>query len=168
MCRSPRLKNKKNPKEHNKEIHEVGSQPAHWWRTGQWTITCPVGHGTVCTERHATRRSRAVAPDCPVCTGQSGNGRIQRSTTIDPNGRLTWPGHRTVNSACPVCTGLSGAPVDRSNNFLSNDYNWGGGYKYPLPTIWRCESTNNIPRYIVYIFKCSNTQVLNRITRWLV
>jgi hypothetical protein len=46
-----------------------------------------------------------------------GNGQIQRSTAIDPNGRLTWPGHQLVNNGCPVCTGLSGAPDDRSNNF---------------------------------------------------
>jgi hypothetical protein len=61
-----------------------------------------------------------------VCTGLSGNGRIQRLTATNPNGRLTWSGHWIVNSACPVCTGLSGAPVDRNNSFLSNDYNLGG------------------------------------------
>jgi hypothetical protein len=40
-------------------------------------------------------------------------------------------GHRTVNNACPVCTGLSGAPIDIKLLLLSNDYNCGGGYKYP-------------------------------------
>jgi hypothetical protein len=49
------------------------------------------------------RRSRVVAPDC------LGNDRIQRSTAIDPNGRLTWKApdneqcisgaHRTVRCA---------------------------------------------------------------------
>jgi hypothetical protein len=70
--------------------------------------------------------SRAVAPDCPVCTRQSVNGQIQRSTATDPNGRLMWLGHRTVNSACSVCIGLSSAPIDKNNNFLSNGYNWWG------------------------------------------
>jgi hypothetical protein len=113
-------------------IHEVGSQPAQWWRTGQWTIhvwcapDCPVGHRAVCAERPTIRHSRDVAPDCPVCTRQSSNGRIQRSTATDPNCRLMWPGHQTVNSACLVCTELSDAPVDRNTSFLFNGYNWGG------------------------------------------
>jgi hypothetical protein len=61
-----------------------------------------VGHRAVCAERPATRRSRVVAPDCPVWTGQSGNGRIQRSTATDPNSWLMGPEHRTTNSACLV------------------------------------------------------------------
>jgi hypothetical protein len=44
-------------------------------------------------------RSWAVAPDCPVSTGQSGNAWIQRSTAADLNGRLTWPGNQTVRYA---------------------------------------------------------------------
>jgi hypothetical protein len=39
--------------------------------------------------------------------------------------------HRIVNSACPMCTGLSDAPIDRKLLLLSNNYNSGGGYKYP-------------------------------------
>jgi hypothetical protein len=74
-----------------------------------------------------TRDSGAVARDCPVCTGLYGNGRIQRSTAIDLNGWLTWPGHQT----CLVCIGLSSAPDDRAVSFLSNGYNYGGSYKYP-------------------------------------
>jgi hypothetical protein len=100
-----------------------------------------------------------------VCTGQSGNSQIQRSTVADPKGWLTWPGHQTVNSACPVCTGLSGAPVDRKLLLSVNGYNCGGGYKYSQPGIYRCGGTSNIPRHIVDVSKCSNTQVLNRITR---
>ena len=57
---------------------------------------CPAGHRAVYAERAATRRSLAVALDC------LGNGWIQLSTTTDPNGRLTWPGHQTVNSGHPV------------------------------------------------------------------
>jgi hypothetical protein len=74
------------------EIHEEGSQPEHWWCTGQWTVLvrcapdCLVGHWVVCVERPTTGGSQAVAPDCP------GNGRIQRSTATDPNSRLTWQG----------------------------------------------------------------------------
>jgi hypothetical protein len=75
--------------------------------------------GSLRREAH-NGHSQAVAPDC------LGNGRIQRSIAIDPNGRLMWPGHQTVNSACLVYTGLSGAPVDRKLVLLSNDYNCGG------------------------------------------
>jgi hypothetical protein len=74
-------------------------------------------------------RSRAVAPD------SLGKGRIQWSTATDPTGRLTWPGHRTVNGACSVCTELFGASIDKKLLLLSNDYNFGGGYKYPQPAI---------------------------------
>jgi hypothetical protein len=62
--------------------------------------------------------SGAVAPDCPVCTGQYANGRIQRSTATDLNGRLTWSG-------CPV------RPTIEATTFLSNGYNWRGAYLYP-------------------------------------
>jgi hypothetical protein len=85
----------------------------------------PVGHRAVYTERAATRRSWAVAPDC------LGNVWIQLSIAIDNNDRLMWLGHQIVNNGCPVCTGLSGAPNDRRSIFLSNGYNCGGGYKYP-------------------------------------
>jgi hypothetical protein len=70
-----------------------------------------------------------------------------------------------MNSACLVCTELFGAPVDRKLQLLSNNYNCVGGYKYPQPTTSRCGSPSNIPRHIVDIPKCSNSQVFNRITR---
>jgi hypothetical protein len=48
-------------------------------------------HRTVCAER--PQQGALGAPD------SLDNGRIQRSTTTDPNGRLTWPEHRTVRCA---------------------------------------------------------------------
>jgi hypothetical protein len=92
--------------------------------------TCPVGHSDSLHREAHNGCSRDVALDCPVCTRQSGNGRIQRLTATDPNDRLMWLGHRRMNSACPVCTGLSDAPVDRKLLLLSNGYNWGGFYQY--------------------------------------
>jgi hypothetical protein len=145
----------KEAQRNNEEIHEVDSHPALWWRTRQWTVPvrcapdCPVGHQIVCAEGPITRRPWAVAPDCPVSTGQSGNGRS--------NDRLTWLGHRTVRCACRQKYQLSVQRLELR----------GEGYKYPQPAIWRCGSPNNIPRHIVDISKCSNTQVLNRITWWL-
>jgi hypothetical protein len=62
----------------SEEIHEVGSQPAPWWRTGQCTVhvrcapDCPMGHPDSLRREAHNGRSRAVALDCPVCTGQSG------------------------------------------------------------------------------------------------
>jgi hypothetical protein len=76
-----------------------------------------VGHLDSLRREVHTERSRAVAQD------NLGNDWIQQSTTTDPNGRLTCPGHQTVNSGCPVSTGLFGAPVDRKLLFLSNCYN---------------------------------------------
>jgi hypothetical protein len=77
--------------------------------------------------REATdRRSLAVAPDCPVCTGLSGvpradgNGRIQRSTATGTNGQLTWHAPDTAQLMsggapdCPV------HPTTESCCFLSN------------------------------------------------
>jgi hypothetical protein len=43
-----------------------------------------VGHPDILHRESHNERSRAVAPD------SLGNGRIQQSTAIDPNGRLTW------------------------------------------------------------------------------
>jgi hypothetical protein len=74
----------------------VGSQPAHWWRSGHWTVTYPVctrlsggTPGSLRREAH-NGRSRIVAPDRQVCNESLGNGRIQRSTASDPNDRLMW------------------------------------------------------------------------------
>jgi hypothetical protein len=50
----------------NEEIHELDSQLAHWWRT-------ELSGGTQCSLRREAHngRSRAIAPDCPMCTKQS-------------------------------------------------------------------------------------------------
>jgi hypothetical protein len=93
--------------------------------------------------RHTAKIHRTVrcAPDCPVCTGLSGeptvgraNGRPRnlRATRGRANGRKGAPdmsgaptdprsatvgcailGRRSGTGQCPVCTGLSGAPDDR-------------------------------------------------------
>jgi hypothetical protein len=71
--------------------------------------------------------------------------------------------------------GMSGAPPDspvhlsggpqKAAELLSNGYISVGAYIYfTQPVIWRCGSPSNIPRHIIDISKCSNTQVLNRIT----
>jgi hypothetical protein len=110
MHRSPILKNKRSPKKSAKEpkkqavsqrlvAHQTVLSGVH--RTVRCAPDCPVWHRTVCAERPTDRRSLAVAPVCPVGhrtvgTGLSGvhqtdgNGRIQRSTAIGANGRLTW------------------------------------------------------------------------------
>ena len=68
----------KEAQRNNEEMNEVGSQPAHWWCTGQWTVTCLVctrlSSGTpdsLHREAH-NRRSHAIALDYQVCTGQYG------------------------------------------------------------------------------------------------
>jgi hypothetical protein len=80
------------------------------------TVRCPVRQASSC-ELAALGISSAVygynSPDCPVCTGLSGeptigraNGRLRdpRETRGRANGREGAPD-------CPVCTGLSGAPT---------------------------------------------------------
>jgi hypothetical protein len=100
----------------------------------------------------ATFRVSGVKSMCTI-------GRLQCQT----NGLA----HRTVNSA------LSGAPPDcpvcrREHNFSPTASFVLGAINTPQPAISMCESPSNIPRHIVDIPKCSYTQVLNRITRWLV
>jgi hypothetical protein len=75
----------------------VGSQPAPRWHTGQCTVPvrcapdCPVGHpDTLCREAH----------DVWCALDSLGDGRIQWSTAMDPNGRLTWQALDTEQ--CPV------------------------------------------------------------------
>jgi hypothetical protein len=111
------------------------------WLTGQ----CPVRQAGS-SELAALRNSPATygynSPDCPVCTGLSGEPTVGRTIcaghVAEPTTRMR---HRTVRCApdmssaptalrlptadcaifgkksgtgqCPVCTGLSGAPIDR-------------------------------------------------------
>jgi hypothetical protein len=79
-----------------------GQSVSAWWRTGHWKVVvwcapdCPEGQPNSLRREAHNGRSRAMAPDCPLCTEQSSNGRIQWSTIADLNGRLTWIDHRTV------------------------------------------------------------------------
>jgi hypothetical protein len=57
-----------------------GTQPAHRWCTGHWTVPCPVGHPDSLRRGAHNGRSRSTAPD------SLGNGRIQQSIAIDRNG----------------------------------------------------------------------------------
>jgi hypothetical protein len=75
--RSPRLKYKRSPKEKNEEIQEKGSQPvpggvpdSEQELSGDQTVWWD--NRTIYTEGLTDRRPRAVAPDCSVCTEQSG------------------------------------------------------------------------------------------------
>jgi hypothetical protein len=74
----------------------------------------------VCAESPQLGALEAVAPDSDVhrtvWAMVGSNGRLLQTSTVD------WRGQGT---------GLSGAPVDIAVRFLSNDYNCGGGYKYP-------------------------------------
>jgi hypothetical protein len=98
---------------HQKQVDCKENGPWVFWLKGFWclmiNITCGLMRLLVFVfivhwrrKEAVTRRSRAVAPD------SLGNGRIQWSTAIDPNGRLTCPGHRTVTvhvwyaMDCPV------------------------------------------------------------------
>jgi hypothetical protein len=105
----------KKPEEISEEIQDKGCQPAPGGALDicvRCAPDCPVctglsGEAPDSLLREATdRRSLAVAPDCPVCQRADGNGRIQRSTATGANGRLTW-------RAPDIYYAVSGAPVDR-------------------------------------------------------
>jgi hypothetical protein len=90
MHRSPILKNKRSPK---KSAKKSKMQAVSQRLVAHRTLMSGVAPDSL--RREATdRRSLAIAPDCPVCTGLSGvpradgNGRIQRSTATGANGRL--------------------------------------------------------------------------------
>jgi hypothetical protein len=87
---------------------------------------------------------RYNSPDCPVCTGLSGeprsngylraNGYLQahsmRASGAQSSGAPILV-HRTVNSSCPVCTGHPGGPtsqeLQRSESNGSDDVAGGTG-----------------------------------------
>jgi hypothetical protein len=91
-----------------------------------------------------------------------GGSKLSGAKADSANGRLTDPtGSGTPDRA------LDYTVCRRELQLSSNGYNWVGAYIYfTEPAIWRCGSPSNIPKHIIGIFKCSNTQVLNRITPW--
>jgi hypothetical protein len=117
------------------------------WCTGQ----CPVRQtdsGELAALGSLTTTYDYNSPDCPVCTGLSGEPTVGRGISARHVAEPTvGRGHRTVRCApvmsgaptalwqatvdraifgrksgtgqCPVCTGLSGAPVDRRQDLPS-------------------------------------------------
>jgi hypothetical protein len=121
-------------------------------RTVRWcTRQCPVrqaGSSEVAALGNSPATYGYNSPDCPVCTGLSGEPTVGRAIcaghVAEPTARR---GHRTVRCApdmsgaptalrlptvgfavegkksgtghCPVCTGLSGAPDDRRQELPS-------------------------------------------------
>jgi hypothetical protein len=156
----------------SEEIHEVDSQPAHWWHTGQWTVTCPVYIGLSGGTLGSLRRGARKAPS-GCSTGLSGvhwtiwvmvgsNGRLLQTPMVGWRDRA--PDSEQCMSGvpdCPVC------PSTGSCCFFPTTIIVEGGFKYPPTGHFKVWEPSNIPRHIVDISKCSNTQVLNRITRWL-
>jgi hypothetical protein len=134
---------------------------------------CPVAHQTVrcphaglsgapwnssptaSSRWHPERRppDRPVwAPDCPVWKSL----RCQQSSALRGQ-RLGAPDMLQCAVRC-AAENCSFSPTARIVL---------GAINTPHPAIWKCGSPSNIPRHIVHISKSSNTQVLNRITRWL-
>jgi hypothetical protein len=94
-------------------------------------------------------------PDCPV-NHQSIRCKADNTPTIICNSQP----QQLVAPDCLMCR--------REQQLSSNGYNWVGTYIYfTQPTIWRCESPSNIPRKVIHISMCPNTQMLNIITWWL-
>jgi hypothetical protein len=121
MQRSPRLKEKRSPKKSAKKPRN-GLSASAWWCTGHCCPVCTgLSGGTLDRlRREATnRRSRAVAPDCPVGyrTVRCAPDKRQRSDpTVDcyscqRSADVACTGHST--EAVRWCTGLSVALDDR-------------------------------------------------------
>jgi hypothetical protein len=112
----------------SEEIQEEDSQPAVWWCTRQWTVHDRCASNCLSREARNQGLSGAVAPDCLVCTGQSSQ---QSVLTID-----CYRHQRSANVArapdCPV------RPIVEATVFLSNNYNWRGGYLYPSNRPFEC------------------------------
>jgi hypothetical protein len=148
------------PKEaqgNSEEIQEEGSQPALWWRNGY--VRC--APDCLCREVHNRELSGAVVHrtvwltvGCSFATVNCyrPQGSIDVSRAPDMSGM-----HRTVRCArrqkhqllCPT-------------NIIEEE-----AINTLQLAIWRYGSPSNILTHVIDIFKCSNTQVLNRITRWL-
>jgi hypothetical protein len=116
---------------------------------------------TVCTERPTSgalglqHRTIQCAQNTLATNGS--NDRLLQTSMVG------WRGWAPDSEQC-----LSGAPVDRKLLLSVNRLEvWGEAINTPQPGIWRCGSPSNIPRHSIDISKCTYTQVLNRITRWL-
>ena len=82
------------------------------WCTGQ----CPVrqaGSSKVAALGTSTAVYDYNSPDCPVCTGLSGEPTVGRANGRPRNPRATRGRANGRKGAldCPVCTGLSGVPT---------------------------------------------------------
>jgi hypothetical protein len=86
--RSPKLKNKRSPKESTKKSkkRKVSQRTSDALDSKQSHVRCasdcPLGQPDSLRREAHNGRSWDVAPDYPVCTRQSGNGRIQRSADV--------------------------------------------------------------------------------------
>jgi hypothetical protein len=96
---------------------------------------------------------------------------LSGAKSLHANGHLRWQTQRL--GAPDRGTGLSGDPTGRSGapqkaaTFPPTVSFVLGAINTPQPAISKRGSPRDIPRHIVDIPKCSYTQVLNIITRWL-
>jgi hypothetical protein len=162
MRRSPRLKNKRRPKE---TIKNPWSEKAAtlWWRTGQWTVPVRCAPDRLSREP-ATRGSRGCSIGLSsvyrtVWPTIGSNGRLLQTSTVGSRGQ----GIRHIRCApdCPVRSMTEQSAFWPTTIIVEDVIN------IPPTDHFKVWEPSNIPRHIVDISKCSNTQVLNRITRCL-
>jgi hypothetical protein len=125
-------------------------------RTVRWHTGLSSAPGTVALttssrwhygEKNTTVRCEKPAAPMVTCRGRTTARRTGHSTLRCP------VHHQTVRCAT------------ESSSFSPTARIVLGGYKYTPTSHSQVGSPNNIPRHIVDISKCSNTKVLNRITR---
>jgi hypothetical protein len=99
-----------------------------WLHRSQYCANCSVVSRAEVRSQSAKSKSTRlsdVPPDYPV---PQEDRRLQRSTTPNPNSRLTWNSPDSEQCSVRCTTELSGVPID------NNDWNSVWGYKYPPTT----------------------------------
>jgi hypothetical protein len=151
----------------NEEIHEVGSQPAPWWRIGQWTVPCPVCTGLSNeTPGSLHRGAHSEAPSgCStrlfgvhraVWVTVGSNSRLLQTPMVDWCGQGT--GQWTVHVWCaPDCQVRSST---KSYCFCPTAIIIGGGYKYPPNRPFQGVGAQATYQGIVWTFPSAHTPKL--------
>jgi hypothetical protein len=133
------------------EIKEVLPRQTIW----SGALDCPVHQGTVAQQLVLGGDKASDCPvwyaDCPIWKPAAS----MVTCSVRSTARRTGQGHRTVRCAA------------ESNNFYPTTSFVLGAINTPQPDLSMCGSPSNIQRHKIDISKCSYTQLLNRITRWL-
>jgi hypothetical protein len=124
-----------------------------WWCTGQCPL-CQTGSGELAALGKKLTAYDYNSPDCPVCTGLSGeptvgraNGRLRdpRETRGQANGREGAPDCPVCTGQCPVLQRLQGCQRSASPNKEGNPHRTVSGGALDCPVRQATEGKNCLP-----------------------